>query len=54
MFIYDKAHDLAKEIKSSDDYKEYARLKKIVTADDKTKALLADYKKYSLKLRQAC
>ncbi len=48
MFIYDKAHDLAKEIKSSDDYKEYARLKEIVTADDKTKVLLADYKKIQL------
>lgn len=45
MFVYDKAYDLAKEIQESVDYKEYARLKKIVTADEKTKGLLNDYKK---------
>ncbi|MDD5018604.1 MAG: YlbF family regulator [Eubacteriales bacterium] len=48
MFVYDKAHELAKEIKSSEDYKEYARLKEIVMADEKTKALLGDYKKLQL------
>lgn len=48
MFIYDKAHDLAKEIKNSEDYKEYTRLKEIVIADEKTKVLLDDYKKLQL------
>ena len=45
MLVYDKAHDLANEIKISADYLEYARLKEIVTADEKTKALLDDYRK---------
>ena len=45
MLVYDKAHELAEEIKKSADYIEYARLREIVTADEKTKTLLDDYKK---------
>ena len=48
MMVYDKAHDLAKELQQCEDYKEYIRLKQIVTADDQTKSLLADYKKLQL------
>lgn len=48
MFVYDKAHDLAKEIKNCEDYKEYARLKELVMADEQTKSLLTDYKKLQL------
>lgn len=48
MFVYDKAHDLAKEIKNCEDYKEYARLKELVMADEQTKSLLSDYKKLQL------
>jgi cell fate (sporulation/competence/biofilm development) regulator YlbF (YheA/YmcA/DUF963 family) len=48
MLVYDKAHDLASEIKRSADYIEYARLKELVTADAQTKSLLADYKKLQL------
>ena len=48
MFVYDKAHELANEIKESDDYKAYIRLKTLVTADDSTKALLSDYKKLQM------
>lgn len=45
MLVYDKAHELADEIKKSADYFEYARLRDIVTADEKTKGLLDDYRK---------
>lgn len=48
MLVYDKAHDLAKEIHGSEDYQEYARLKKEVTADEQTKALLSNYKKLQM------
>jgi len=48
MFVYDKAHELAKQIKDSEDYKEYARLKELVTADEQTKGLLGDYKKLQM------
>jgi|AGTN01.1.fsa_nt_gi Uncharacterized conserved protein len=48
MQVYDKAHALAEEIKTSGDYIEYARLKEMVTADAQTKALLSGYKKLQL------
>lgn len=48
MQVFDKAHDLAKELQKCPEYIEYKRLKEIVTADEKTKALLADYKKLQL------
>ena len=51
MLVYDKAHALAEEIKKSDDYKEYARLKALVTADEKNRLLLSDYKKLQLEAK---
>lgn len=48
MQVYDKAHDLAGEIKNSSDYKEYARLKDIVMANDQTKSLIGDYEKLQM------
>lgn len=48
MFVYDKAHDLAKEIQASEDYKEFARLKALVSADEATKSMLSDYKKLQM------
>ncbi len=48
MMVYDKANELAKELQQSEDYKEYSRLKEIVTADDQTKSLLSDYKKLQM------
>lgn len=48
LLVYDKAHELAEELKKNADYLEYSRLKEIVMADEKTKALLADYKKLQL------
>ena len=53
MFVYDKAHDLAKEIQNSEDYKEYKRLKELVSADAHTKGLLSDYKKLQLEAQAA-
>ncbi len=48
MLVYDKAHELANEIKKNADCQEYVRLKEIVMADEKNKALLTDYKKLQL------
>lgn len=48
MLVYDKAYELAKEIQSSDEYKEYKRLKELANADEQTKLLLKDYKKLQL------
>jgi cell fate (sporulation/competence/biofilm development) regulator YlbF (YheA/YmcA/DUF963 family) len=48
MQVYDKAHELAAELRKNADYIEYAKLKELVTADAQTKSLLADYKKLQL------
>lgn len=48
MQVYDKAHELAKQLQQCPEYEEYKRLKELVTADEKTKVLLADYKKLQL------
>ena len=53
MLIYDKAHELAHELKKCPEYLEYARLKEAVSADEKTKALIADYKKLQLEAQAA-
>ena len=53
MLVYDKAHELADEIKKSDDYREYARLKELVSADEKNRMLLAEYKKLQLEAQAA-
>jgi cell fate (sporulation/competence/biofilm development) regulator YlbF (YheA/YmcA/DUF963 family) len=48
MLVYDKVYELASELKKCGEYIEYARLKALVTADEQTKNLLADYKKLQL------
>ena len=48
MQVYDKAHDLAAQIKNSDDYKAYAQLKESVMASDQNKALIGDYEKLQM------
>ena len=53
MLIYDKAHELALELKKCPEYLEYARLKEAVSVDEKTKALIADYKKLQLEAQAA-
>ncbi len=53
MLVYDKAHELAAEIKRSDDYREYERLKTQVMADETNKKLIAEYKKLQLEAQAA-
>lgn len=45
MYIYDQANELAKLIKESEEYKQYAALKDEVLSDATTKDLLKQYKK---------
>ena len=44
MYIYDKAHELAAEIKQSAEFIEYKKLKDEVLADETTKNLITQYK----------
>ena len=53
MLIYDKAHELADEIRRSEEYKTYSRLKEQVMADEKTRMLIGDYKKLQLEAQAA-
>jgi cell fate (sporulation/competence/biofilm development) regulator YlbF (YheA/YmcA/DUF963 family) len=53
MLVYDKAHELANEIKHCPEYKEYERLKAVVMADEQTKALIKDYKKLQFEAQAA-
>ncbi len=50
---YSKAHELARDIRESEEYQTYARLKEIVFADDTNKTLLTEYKKMQTKLQMA-
>ncbi len=44
MYVYDKAHELASEIKKSEEFKTYKALKDELYKDETTKNLLRQYK----------
>ena len=48
---YDQAHALARALKDSEEYREYARLKEIAYADDTNRALLDEYKRLQFRLQ---
>ena len=48
---YDQAHNLAKSLRESEEYREFNRLKKIAYEDGTNKALLDEYKKLQFKLQ---
>ena len=50
---YSKAHELAREIRESEEYKAYAALKDSVMADATNKTLITEYKKMQTRLQMA-
>lgn len=50
---YSKAHELARDIRESEEYQTYTRLKETVWADDTNRTLLTEYKKMQTKLQMA-
>ena len=48
---YDQAHALARALKDSEEYREYARLKDIAYDDGTNRALLDEYKKLQFRLQ---
>ena len=50
---YAKAHELAQEIRQSEEYKTYMDLRDRVMADDTNKTLLKEYKKMQTRLQMA-
>lgn len=53
MNIYDEAHDLARAIKSSDEYKNYSKVKKEVSAIPEISDMLVDFQQKQFKLQAA-
>jgi len=49
--IYDTAHELARQIRESDEGMETKRLREIAEADDTNRALLAEYKRLQASLQ---
>jgi len=48
---YDQAHALARALKESEEYREYARLKEVAYEDDTNRALLDEYKRLQFRLQ---
>ena len=50
---YSTAHQLAREIRASEEYQTYHRLRELVTADETTDALLKEYRKLQMRIQMA-
>ncbi len=53
MNIYDRAHELARELKTCPEYVEYQRLKDIAMENDTQRALIEEYKRLQFQLQVA-
>ena len=51
MNVYDKAHELARELKNSPEYQEYQRCKEVAMENETQKALIKEYKKLQFQLQ---
>lgn len=48
---YDQAHELARSLKESEEYREYTRLREIAYEESTNRALLDEYKRLQFKLQ---
>lgn len=48
MAVYDKAYELARELKSSDEYREYQKAKDSILSNESARSILRDYRKAEL------
>ena len=53
MAVYDKAYELANELKSSEEYKEYQKAKAEVSGNETAMSILRDYRKNELMIQAA-
>ncbi|KPU28055.1 hypothetical protein TR13x_01550 [Caloranaerobacter sp. TR13] len=51
MNVYDAAHNLARAIKNSDEYKEYLRKQEKVFANEKTREMVIDFRKKTMEVQ---
>lgn len=52
MYVYDRANQLAADIRESEEFRAYKALKDELYADAGTKSMLRQYKRRSLRRRQ--
>jgi len=50
-YVYDQAHNLARAIKDSEEYKTYVEKRKIVYANEKNREMVEDFKKRIMKIQ---
>ena len=48
---YDQAHELARSLKESEEYREYARLREVAYESDTNRALLDEYKRLQFRMQ---
>ncbi|MBM7581257.1 cell fate (sporulation/competence/biofilm development) regulator YlbF (YheA/YmcA/DUF963 family) [Caldicoprobacter guelmensis] len=53
MNVYDKAHELARALSASKEYRDYKAAKERIEQDETTKRMLKDFKKRQLQLQAA-
>mgnify|MGYP002411813129 CR=1 FL=1 len=53
MAVYDKAHELASELKQSDEYREYQKAKAQVSDSESAMSILRDYRKQEITFQSA-
>lgn len=51
MAVYDKAHELARDLKNSPEYHEYMKIKKEVEAEPMTRKMLVDFMRGQFELQ---
>lgn len=49
--IYDSAHELARQLKETEEYREFKRLKELAYEDSTNKALLDEFKRLQFRLQ---
>ena len=49
--VYDQAHNLARAIKTSEEYKTYVEKRKVVYANERNKKIVEDFKKKALEIQ---
>ncbi|MBQ6259804.1 MAG: YlbF family regulator, partial [Firmicutes bacterium] len=49
--VYDIAHDLARSLKETDQFKDYARLKKQVDSNEQLKKMIDDFQTKSMEMQ---
>ncbi len=50
-YVYDQAHNLAKAIRNSEEYKTYVEKRKVVYANEKNKEMVEDFKNRVMKIQ---